>query len=199
MTEPRSGGPAWVGKPVILRYRGHIPSVAATAWIAPTAVLIGDVRLEDYVSVWFGAIIRADDGKVVIGSGANVQDCAVVHPSRHWPVDIGEGVTIGHHATVHGSLVGRDCLIGMGAVLLNGCNIGAGSIVGAGAVVPEDTTIPSRSLVLGVPARVIRPISEAELANTIANAKDYVKQAAEYGTVAGDPSDAAPSRGKGNE
>lgn len=132
-----------------------------TAFIAPGAVVLGDVTLGARASVWYAAVVRGDVNSIVIGEATNVQDGSVVHVDDDWPTRIGARVGVGHRAIVHGCTVEDDCLIGMGSVLLNGVRIGAGSVVAAGAVVPEDTTVPPGSLVVGVPARVTRPVDAA--------------------------------------
>lgn len=133
-----------------------------TAFIHPLAFVCGDVSLGPRVSVWPTAVVRGDTAPVTIGADSNVQDGTVVHVDHGVPCTIGERVAIGHRAIVHGATVESDCLIGMGAVLLNRVRVGTGSIVGAGAVCPEGMVIPPNSLVLGVPARVIRETTEAE-------------------------------------
>jgi carbonic anhydrase/acetyltransferase-like protein (isoleucine patch superfamily) len=133
-----------------------------TAFIHPAAVVVGDVTLGPRVSVWATAVVRGDSAPIVIGADSNVQDGTIVHVDTGVPVRIGERVGIGHRAIVHGATVEDDSLIAMGAILLNGVVVGSGSIVGAGAVCPEGMRIPPRSLVLGVPGRIVRETSDAE-------------------------------------
>jgi carbonic anhydrase/acetyltransferase-like protein (isoleucine patch superfamily) len=136
-------------------------NIHPTAFIAPGAVVLGDVTLGARASVWYGAVLRGDMNSIVIGEATNVQDGSVVHVDEDRPTHIGARVGVGHRAIVHGCTIEDDCLIGMGSVLLNGVRIGAGSVVAAGAVVPEDTIVPPGSLVVGVPARVTRPVDAA--------------------------------------
>jgi len=150
------------------------PRVAATAWVHPSAVVIGDVRLDEDVSVWPGAVLRADRDAIVVGARTNVQDGAVLHCDPGMPCRIGARVTIGHGAVVHGCTVGDGALIGIGAVVLNGAVIGAGCLVAAGAVVGEGKEIPPHSLVVGVPARVLRPLSDEQRERVARGHETYV-------------------------
>lgn len=146
-------------------------SIHSTAFIHPDAHVLGDVTLGARVSVWPTAVLRADGDTIVIGDDSNVQDGTVIHVDPGVPTTIGKRVAIGHRAIVHGSTIEDDCLIGMGSILLNGVHVGAGSIVGAGAVCPEGMKIPPGSLVLGVPAKRVRDVTEAErerIAHTVA-------------------------------
>lgn len=165
-----------------LPYRGRHPRVAGDAWIAPGAWLIGDVIVGASSSVWFGAVLRGDINRVEIGARSNVQDGSVLHVTHELACIVGDEVTIGHNATVHGCIVEDGCLIGMGAVVLSGARVGAGSLVAAGAVVGEGKTIPPRTLVAGVPARVVRTLDEDA---GRAYAKGYVEEAAEYQRTSG--------------
>ncbi|NNF56952.1 MAG: gamma carbonic anhydrase family protein [Rhodothermaceae bacterium] len=162
-------------------FLGHMPRFDATNYIAPTAAVIGDVTLGEGASIWFGASLRGDVHWIEVGTGSNVQDNATVHVSRGThPALIGERVTIGHNAVVHGCTIQDDVLIGMGAVVLDGAVIGAGSIVGAQALVTMGTVVPSRSLVLGAPARVIRELRDEEVERNRANARHYVRMSRMY-------------------
>lgn len=157
------------------------PQLDATAWVAPTAAVIGDVSLGEGASVWYGASLRGDVQYIRVGARSNVQDNAVLHVTRGThPCVLGEDVTVGHSAVVHGCTVEDGCLIGMAAVVLDGAVIGAGSIVGAQALVTKDTVVPPRSLVLGSPARVVRALTEEEVAGVRANATHYVRLARMY-------------------
>ncbi|WP_138472213.1 gamma carbonic anhydrase family protein [Poseidonocella sp. HB161398] len=131
------------------------------AWVAPTAVLIGDVRLAAEASIWFGAVLRADDGPIEIGAGSNIQDNCVLHVDPGFPIRIGADCTIGHRAMIHGCSIGEGTLIGMGATVLNGARIGKGCLIGAGALVTEGREIPDHSMVLGAPGKVVRELDEA--------------------------------------
>jgi carbonic anhydrase/acetyltransferase-like protein (isoleucine patch superfamily) len=139
-----------------------VASIDPTAFIHPDAIVCGDVTLGARVSVWPTAVIRGDTGRIVIGDDSNVQDGSVIHVDYGVPTTIGRRVAIGHRAIVHGATVEDDCLIAMGAILLNGVQIGSGSIIGAGAVCREGLVVPSNSLLLGVPARIVRETSVAE-------------------------------------
>lgn len=136
-------------------------NIHPTAFIAPGAVVLGDVTLGARSSVWYGAVLRGDVDAIVIGEATNLQDGTIVHVDAGLPVRVGARVGVGHRAILHGCTVADDCLIGMGSVLLNGARIGTGSVVAAGAVVPEGMTVPPGSLVVGVPARVTRPVDDA--------------------------------------
>ena len=147
------------------------------AWVATTAVVTDDVALGRDCSVWYGVVIRGDCARITIGELANVQDNTVVHADTGVPNDIGAEVTIGHGAVVHGRRVGDGCLIGIKAVILGGAEIGDGCIIAAGAVVKEHARIPARSLVAGVPAKVLRPVTDAEAAQLREHARHYLELA----------------------
>lgn len=149
--------------------------VHPSAWVAPGAILRGDVTLEEQVSVWYGAVLRADQESITIGRRSNIQDQCVLHGDRGNHIVVGENVTVGHGAILHGCTVEDNALIGMNAVILDGAVIGAGSIVGAGAVVSAGTVIPPKSLVLGVPAKVKRNLTEAEVSGNLQNALSYLE------------------------
>ncbi len=156
------------------------PTLGPESWVAPSADLIGDVRLETRASVWFGAVIRADNTPILIGRESNIQDGAVCHSDPHAPLTIGERVTVGHQAILHGCTVGTGALIGMGARVLNGAVIGERCIVGAGALVPEGKVYEAGHLLVGAPARIVRALSEAELQMLEASALHYAEKAALY-------------------
>jgi carbonic anhydrase/acetyltransferase-like protein (isoleucine patch superfamily) len=156
------------------------PSIDDTAWIARGAVVVGDVTIEAQTSVWYAAVLRADLERIHLGPGSNVQDGAVVHADPGFPVVVGERVSVGHGAILHGCRVGDDVLIGMHATVLNGASIGAGSLVAAGALVLEGTTIPPNSLVAGVPGKVRRALTDDEVAGIAANGTSYVELAARH-------------------
>ena len=142
----------------ILSFGGATPRIAPGVFLAPTAVLIGDVTIEAEASVWFGAVLRADLAPIVVGAGSNVQDNAVLHCSTDLPTVVGAGVTIGHQAMLEGCVVEDDSLVGMGAMVLQRARVGAGSLLAAGAVVPEGREIPPGVLAAGVPAEVKRSL-----------------------------------------
>ncbi|MFZ4754525.1 MAG: gamma carbonic anhydrase family protein [Miltoncostaeaceae bacterium] len=160
------------------------PEIGADVFIHDTAVVIGRVRLGDRASVWPTAVIRGDVEQIVVGSDTNVQDGAVLHADPGMPCTVGDRVTIGHRATVHGCTVGDECLIGIGATVLNGARIGSQSIIGAHALVPEGMEIPSGVLVLGVPAKVRRELTDDERAGLAAQAARYVANAARHAAEA---------------
>lgn len=158
----------------LIDFEGESPSLAEDAWVAPGATVIGRAGIESQAGVFYGAVIRADTERIVLGSRSNLQDGAVIHADPGFPALIGAGVSIGHHAVVHGCTVEKDCLIGMGSVILNSAHVGAGSLIAAGAVVTEGVRIPPRSLVAGVPAKVRREIGDEELESIRENARSYV-------------------------
>ena len=140
-------------------FEGKSPRIHPTAFIAPTATIIGDVTVEENASVWYNAVLRADFGPIVVGRGANVQDCAVVHVTPVNRVDIGAGATIGHTCVVHGATLGAEALVGNGATVLDGARVGAGAMIAAGALVTPGTKIPDGMLALGAPAKVKGPLA----------------------------------------
>ncbi len=156
------------------------PDVDTSAYIAAGAHVIGRVTIAERASVWFGAVVRGDNDPIRIGAESNIQDGAMIHADPGVPTTIGRGVTVGHHAIVHGATVGDHSLIGMGATLLNRAVIGAHCIVGAGALVTEGKTFPDGSLIVGSPARLMRPLTETEIAGLKLSAATYVANAARY-------------------
>jgi carbonic anhydrase/acetyltransferase-like protein (isoleucine patch superfamily) len=160
--------------PLILPFDGHSPVLADTAFVAPNATLIGRVSLGEDSSIFYGAVLRADSDSITIGAGSNLQDNVTVHVDEGKPMTVGERVSVGHSAVLHGCTIENDCLIGMSATVLNNAVIGAGSLVAAGAVVLEGSIIPPRSLVAGVPAKVRRELTDEEVAGVTANAAHYV-------------------------
>ncbi len=155
--------------------------VPASCYVDASAQVIGDVVLGERASIWMNAVVRGDVNAIRIGAESNVQDCAVLHGMRHlYPVLVGERVTIGHNATVHGCVLEDEVLVGIGAVILNNARIGEGSIIAAGAVIPEHTTIPPRSLVAGVPGKVRRELGEKDHAMILQYARNYLDYSAIY-------------------
>lgn len=142
------------------RHHPGSPLVHPSAFIAPGADVMGDVRLEAEASVWYQCVLRGDIGPITVGARTNIQDLTMVHVDEGVPCTIGAGVGVGHRCILHGCTIEDDCLIGMGSILLNGVHVGTGSVIGAGAVVPEGMQIPPGSLVLGVPARIRRPVDD---------------------------------------
>jgi carbonic anhydrase/acetyltransferase-like protein (isoleucine patch superfamily) len=160
---------------MIRSYQGRAPEVHPSCYVDLSAQLVGDVTLGEHSSVWMNAVLRGDVNSIRVGSNSNVQDCAVLHGQRNlYPVIVGDWVTIGHNATVHGCVVEDECLIGIGSRVLNNCRIGAGSIVAAGAVVPEHTVVPPRTLWAGVPAKLRRELSDKDRALILEYAKNYL-------------------------
>lgn len=151
-----------------------------SAWVADTATVKGYVTIAGNCGIWFGAVVRAEAGTVMIGRNSNVQDNSVVHTDPGHNVVIGDGVTIGHNATIHGCEIGDNTLIGMGAIVLNGAKIGRSCLIGAGSLVTEHTVIPDGSLAFGSPAKVQRPLTEEEIRSLTANAMHYVDIAGKY-------------------
>ena len=164
----------------LLSYKGKLPTIGANCFVAPTAVLIGDVTLHDGASVWFGCVLRGDVSPIVIGARSNIQDNTVIHGEDDCPTIIGEDVTVGHSAIVHAATVGDRVLVGMGSVLLSRCTIGSDTIIGARALVTEEVTIPKGVLAIGMPARVKRTLSEEEREGILASARRYMGYAAQY-------------------
>jgi carbonic anhydrase/acetyltransferase-like protein (isoleucine patch superfamily) len=149
------------------------PKIDDEAFVAPTAVVVGAVTLGARASIWYGAIARADEEVIVIGPDTNVQDGCTLHSDPGFPLLVGRGVTIGHRVVLHGARVDDDVLLGMGSIVMNGAHIGTGSIVAAGAVVPPNMTVPPRSVVAGVPAKVVRQATDDDLAHIRGNAESY--------------------------
>ncbi|HVZ84785.1 MAG TPA: gamma carbonic anhydrase family protein [Terracidiphilus sp.] len=171
---------------MIRTWQGHTPRIGNGCYIDPSAQLLGDVVLGDRSSVWMSAVLRGDVNAIRVGSCSNVQDCAVLHGQRNlYSVHVGDWVTIGHNATVHGCTVEDGSLIGIGARVLNDCRIGEGSIIAAGAVVPEHTVVPPRTLWAGVPAKQRRELGEADRKLILEYAQNYLDYVAMYLAEAG--------------
>jgi carbonic anhydrase/acetyltransferase-like protein (isoleucine patch superfamily) len=156
------------------------PDIAASAWVADSARVIGNVSLGDDASVWFGVVVRGDTERIAIGRGSNIQDNSVVHADAGFPVSVGENVTVGHQAMLHGCTIGDHSLIGIQAVVLNGAKIGSHCLVGAGALVTEGQSFPDGSLILGTPARVVRQLSPEQMQGLEKSAAHYVENARRY-------------------
>lgn len=161
----------------IYKVDGRVPQVGAAAFVADNATLAGDVTLAEESSVWYGAVLRADTGRITVGAGSNVQDNAVLHTGPGLDVTVGRGTSVGHGAVVHGCTVGDGCLIGMHATILNGAVIGDGCLIAAGALVPENMQVSAGSLVIGIPGKVVRPVSAAQAAAIKANEEEYLELA----------------------
>lgn len=162
-------------------FQGRFPTIAASAYVDPTAQVLGAVEIREQSSVWMNAVLRGDVHSIRVGARSNVQDNAVLHGQRGlWPVVVGDGCTIGHGAIVHGCVLEDDVLVGMAAVILNGAQVGAGSIIAAGAVVTEGAVVPPGSLVAGVPGKVRRTLNSADLDLIRSYAQNYVDYTAMY-------------------
>jgi carbonic anhydrase/acetyltransferase-like protein (isoleucine patch superfamily) len=172
---------------------GRAPRLDATAFAAPTAVLLGDVRLGADSGVWYHTVLRGDSEAITIGAGSNVQDNSTVHADPGFPVIVGAGVTVGHNTVLHGCVIEDDVLIGMGATVLNGARIGRGSLVAAAALITQGMVVPPGSLVAGVPAKVRRELSPEEREVIRLNAEHYVTLAATHRDAFGDEA-AEPGR-----
>lgn len=153
---------------------------ADRVWVAPNATVVGEVVLHDQVSIWYGAVLRADGATIEVGAQSNVQDGVVVHTDPGFSVTIGRRVSVGHNAVLHGCQVEDDALVGMGAIVMNGARIGSESLVAAGALVAAGMDVPARSLVAGVPARVRRELTDDEVVANRKNAQDYLALAAKH-------------------
>ena len=164
----------------LARYLQRPPTIHDTAWVAPSATILGDVTLAEESSVWYGAVLRGDINRIVIGPRSNVQDGSVIHLADDYPTAVGELVTIGHKAILHACTVGDEVLVGMGAIVLDGAEIGARSILGAGALVTGGKKIPPGSLVLGSPAKVVRALTLDEQAGIRVWAEKYVALSRAY-------------------
>ncbi len=149
-------------------------------WIAPSAVLIGNIHLSEGVGIWFGSVLRGDNEPIKIGKNSNIQENCVMHTDPGFPLLIGEGCTIGHKAMLHGCMIGNNSLIGMGATVLNGAKIGNNCLIGANALIPEGKEIPDNSLVVGMPGKVIRQFDEAAVQGLKASALHYVENAKRF-------------------
>lgn len=149
-------------------------------WLAPDSHIIGSVTLGKKVGVWFGAVLRGDNEPIMIGEGTNIQEHTMVHTDPGFPVTVGENCTIGHRAIIHGCTIGDNSLVGMGAIVLNGANIGKNCLIGAGALVPEGKSIPDNSLVVGMPGRIVRTLSDEEAAKLTGSALNYQKNAQRF-------------------
>jgi len=157
-----------------------MPEIDDTVFLAETGVVIGRVKLSARVNVWYGAVLRGDEASIEVGENTNIQDNVTVHAAEGFPVKLGKNITVGHNAVVHGCTVGDGTMIGMGSCILNGAVIGKGCLIGAGALVKENMVIPDKSLVVGIPAKVIRTIDDETLEKIKKNADMYVSLASEY-------------------
>jgi carbonic anhydrase/acetyltransferase-like protein (isoleucine patch superfamily) len=164
----------------IYRLDDHTPKLADSAWVADSAEVIGHVELGDNASIWFGAILRGDTELLRVGTGSNVQEGSVLHADRGFPTTLGENVTVGHQAMLHGCTVGDGSLIGIKAVVLNGARIGKHCLVGAGALVTEGKEFPDGSMIIGSPAKVVRQLTAEQIEGLRQSAAHYVENARRF-------------------
>ncbi|CAN5716977.1 gamma carbonic anhydrase family protein [soil metagenome] len=175
-----------MAKPVVLVVDGNSPQLSSSCFLADGAVLTGDVGVGDDSGIWFNVVMRGDVEPIRIGKRSNVQDNAVLHTDPGYPCIIGDDVTIGHSAVVHGALIGNGVTIGMGALVLSGSTVSEGAVVAAGAVVTEGFVVPEGVIVAGVPARVLRPVREDEADRFSAGTRRYVERARTYAALSRD-------------
>ncbi|MDP3514671.1 MAG: gamma carbonic anhydrase family protein [Sulfuritalea sp.] len=159
------------------------PSLGRGVWIAPNATVIGDVRLGDNASIWWNAVLRGDNDTITIGAGSNIQDGSVLHVDEGVPLTLGANVTVGHLVMLHGCSIGDESLIGIKSVILNNAQIGRHCIIGANSLIPEGKVIPERSLVMGSPGKVVRELTDEEVARLRLAAQGYVENARRYRTL----------------
>ena len=171
---------------MIRKYQGIQPRIAVSAYIDPSAAVIGDVEVGERSSVWPCVVIRGDNALIKIGAETNIQDHSVMHADEGVPCTIGDRVTVGHSVVLHGCTIEDDALIGIGAIILNGARIGRGAVIGAGALVPEGMDVPPQTLVMGVPAKPRRPVTPEEQARFAEGVKHYVEKAAIFNAEAQD-------------
>ena len=165
---------------IIKTFRDNKPDINKDAFVAENATIIGDVKIGKKASIWYGAVLRGDTDKIRIGANSNIQDNVVIHVDPGFPVTIGKECIIGHLALVHGATIEDNVLVGMNATVLNGAQIGSFSIIGANALVTANTVIPPKSFVLGSPAKVVKQISDKQIADILRNSETYVKLSREY-------------------
>ena len=159
---------------------GRTPRIAASAWVADSAQVMGDVALGEGVSVWFGAIARGDSDRIVVGAGSNIQDGCVLHADDGMPLTVGERVTVGHQVMLHGCTIGDESLIGIGATVLNRARIGKHCLVGAGSLVTEGKEFPDGSMIMGSPAKVVRQLTPEQIEGLRKSAQHYMDNARWY-------------------
>ncbi len=165
---------------MILKFKEHYPQINKTAWVAPSADLIGEVNLGENSSVWFQCVLRADVNKISIGKNSNIQDLSMIHSDTNSPTIIGNNVTVGHKVMLHGCIIEDNCLIGMSATILDNAIIGKGSIVGANSLVTSGKVFPANSLIMGSPAKVVKQISAEDEEDLVKHAAHYVEYKNDY-------------------
>ena len=166
----------------IFKFKTFVPNIDSTAWLADDANIIGQVDILKKASVWFGATLRGDNEKILLGEGSNIQENCVLHTDYGYPLTIGTNCTIGHSVILHGCSIEDNTLIGMGSTILNGAKIGKGCLIGAGSLITENKVIPDGSLVMGSPGKVIRKLDDAAKKSLIGSALHYQERAAEFKT-----------------
>lgn len=165
---------------MLISFKEKSPAIAEETFIAENASIVGDVTIGKKSSVWYGAVIRGDFGSIEIGEGSNIQDCAVLHCDEGLPVKIGDNVTVGHGAIVHGATIASNVIIGMGSIVMNGATIGEDSVIGAGAVVTENMVVPAGSVAVGIPAKIAKNVPEFNHSMASLNAAEYAGLIPEY-------------------
>ena len=165
---------------MIYKYHQKKPQINSNSWVAPNAIIIGNVVLEEETSIWWNAVLRGDNEQIFIGKGSNIQDGSVAHTDPGYGLTIGENVTVGHMAMIHGCTIGDGSLVGIGSIILNGAKIGKGCLIGANSFISENKIIPDNSLVVGSPGRVLRKITDEEIKSIIENGQHYVKNSKKY-------------------
>ena len=159
---------------------GIAPQLAASAWVADSAQVIGQVTLGEEASIWFGTVVRGDTDSITIGAGSNIQDACVLHADAGQPLVVGERVTVGHHVTLHGCTIGDESLVGIGAVVLNGARIGKNCLVGAGSLVTEGKEFPDGSMIMGSPAKLVRQLTPEQIDGLRRSAQHYIDNARRF-------------------
>ena len=167
---------------MIMGLKGKQPETEKASFIAENATIIGDVKLEEGTTVWYGAVIRGDGESIRVGKNTNIQDNTVVHVDPDNPVSIGEGVTIGHSCIIHGCTIGDNCLIGMGSIIMNGAKIGDNCLIGSGALITENKEFPAGSKIIGSPAKIKSEVTEKDMELSRYSAEYYLEDAAFYST-----------------
>ncbi|RXI45922.1 gamma carbonic anhydrase family protein [Clostridium tetani] len=165
---------------MIRNFNNKTPKIHSNSFIENTSCIIGDITIEENVSIWFNAVLRADHNSIYVGKNSNIQDNCTLHIDTNFKVKIGESVTVGHNSILHGCEIGNNTLIGMGSIILNGAKIGENTIVGAGTLIPQGKTFPSGVLLLGSPAKVIRNLTSEEIENIKKSSEEYVKLSKTY-------------------
>lgn len=165
---------------MIMKFKEHYPKIDPTAWIAPSADVIGNVEIGENSSIWFGCVLRGDVTEIKIGKNSNIQDLSMIHMDTHSKTIIGDNVTVGHKVMLHGCVIEDNCLIGMSATVLDNAVIGEGSIVGANSLVTAGKVFPPRSLIMGSPAKVVKELTEEDVQGLIKHAGKYVNYKNEY-------------------